>query len=228
MSELKDPSEVLALYHKYRGQRDVLEREYALIEQELKSLDEFLKLEPKVLDALEKLDGELFKNITSLLESKLSVALQEILEQDIRLKVEPVIQGKSIGFKFRTIRNGFEEDIIKGNGGSVTNILSVCLRIFALTQLPEESHRRFLVLDEQDCWLQPELIPRFAKIIHEAAKALNFQVLIISHHNSEIFARYADRIFKLEPNPSGVKVEILDKAPALFDKINEDQLVESE
>ena len=41
-----------------------------------------------------------------LLEKKLSVALQEILEQDISLKVEPVIQGKSIGFKFKTERNG--------------------------------------------------------------------------------------------------------------------------
>jgi DNA repair exonuclease SbcCD ATPase subunit len=219
MNELKDPSEVLAIYHKFAGQRDVLEREVIAIDSEIKTIDEFLKLEPKVLDALEKLDGELFKNITTLLENKLSVALQEILEQDIRLKVEPVIQGKSIGFKFRTIRNGFEEDIIKGNGGSVTNILSVCLRIFALTQLPEENHRRFLVLDEQDCWLQPELIPRFAKIIHEAAKALNFQVLIISHHNSEIFAQYADRIFRLEPSPSGVKVEILDKEPKELDQI---------
>ena len=76
---------------------------------------------------------------------------------------------------------------MKGNGGSVANILSVCSRLFALTQLPEDTHRRFLVLDEQDCWLQPELIPRFAKIIHEAAKALNFQILVISHHNSNIF-----------------------------------------
>jgi DNA repair exonuclease SbcCD ATPase subunit len=219
MNKLVDPAGVTALYHKLAGQKDILEREALLCKNELATLDDFLKLEQKVLDALEKLDGELFKNITQLLENKLSVALQEILEQDIRLKVEPVIQGKSIGFKFRTERNGSEEDIMRGNGGSVVNILSVCLRLFALTQLPESTHRRFLVLDEQDCWLQPELIPRFAKIIHEAAKALGFQILIISHHNSNIFLDYADRIFRLNPSDDGVKIETLNRSPAVPDEV---------
>ena len=216
---LTDPTGVTALYHKLAGQKDILERESVLCLSEMLILDEFLKLEQKVLEALEKLDGELFKNITTLLENKLSVALQEILEQDIRLKVEPVIQGKSIGFKFRTERNGSEEDIMKGNGGSVVNILSVCLRLFALTQLPETTHSRFLVLDEQDCWLQPELIPRFAKIIHEAAKALGFQILVISHHNSNIFLDYADRIFRLNPSPGGVKIETLNRSPSVPDTV---------
>jgi hypothetical protein len=213
-----DPSGVTALYHKLVGQKDVLEREKLSQQNEAATLDDFLRLEQKVLDALEQLDGKLFKNITTVLENKLSVALQEILEQDIRLKVEPVIQGKSIGFKFRTERGGCEEDIIKGNGGSVVNILSVCLRIFALTQLPESTHRRFLVLDEQDCWLQPDLIPKFAKIIHEAAKALGFQVLVISHHNSSTFMDYADRIFRLDPSPNGVKIDVLDRAPIVSDE----------
>ncbi|MBM3192937.1 MAG: DNA repair protein [Chlamydiae bacterium] len=216
---MNDPSEVTALYHKLVGQKDVLEREKFLAQTELEDLDAFLRLEQKVLDALEQLDGKLFKNITTVLENKLSVALQEILEQEIRLKVEPVIQGKSIGFKFRTERNGCEEDIIKGNGGSVVNILSVCLRIFALTQLPENLHRRFLVLDEQDCWLQPDLIPKFAKIIHEAAKALGFQVLVISHHNSSTFMDYSDRIFRLDPTQNGVKIEVLDRAPLSQDSM---------
>ena len=219
MNQLPDTSGVTALYHKLAGQKDILERESALCESEIATLDDFLKLELKVLEALEKLDGELFKNITTLLETKLSVALQEILEQDIRLKVEPVIQGKSIGFKFRTERNGSEEDIMRGNGGSVVNILSVCLRLFALTQLPESTHRRFLVLDEQDCWLQSELIPRFAKIIHEAAKALGFQVLIISHHNSSIFQDYSDRIFRLSPSQDGVKIETLNRSPFIADTV---------
>lgn len=214
-----DPANVAALYHKLAGQRDILEKEAISCEKEIAEIDPFLKLEQKVLDALEHLDGELFKNITTLLEEKLSVALQEILEQDIRLKVEPIIQSKSIGFKFRTERNGSEEDIMKGNGGSVVNILSVCLRIFALTQLPEQTHRRFLVLDEQDCWLQPELIPRFAKIIHEAAKALGFQILVISHHNSNIFLDYADRIFRLNPTPTGVQIETLNPSPAVPDQL---------
>lgn len=218
MISISEPSKVLALYHTLAGQQAILQSELAECQNELGKLDAFLNLEERVLQAFDRLDGELFKNITDLLEKKLSVALQEILEQDIRLKVEPVIQSKSIGFKFKTERNGFEEDIMRGNGGSVANILSVCLRLFALTQLPEDIHRRFLVLDEQDCWLQPELIPRFAKIIQEAAKALNFQILVISHHNSNIFLDYADRIFYLEPAQEGVQIQILNRTPMFPDE----------
>lgn len=206
---LKDPSHALALYHTLNGQKEILEREFAENQAEMVKLDDFLRLENSVLSALDKLDSELFRNITSLLEDKLSIALQEILEQDVKLKVETSPQGKSIGFKFKTERNGCEEDIMKGNGGSVVNILSVCLRLFALTQMPEVKHRRFLVLDEQDCWLQPDLVPRFAKIIHQAAKALGFQLLVISHHDSNVFLDYADRIFRLEPSDNGVKVEVI-------------------
>jgi hypothetical protein len=68
--------------------------------------------------------------------------------------------------------NGRPEDIMKGQGGSVVNVLSVGLRMFALTTLDSASHRRFLVLDEQDCWLRPDLVPRLVRIVHEAGKAL--------------------------------------------------------
>ena len=213
-NDLLDPTSVLTQFYSLQGEKERLKKLVKQTKEEITKIENFLKLEDKVLQALEKLDGELFKKITSMLEEKLTVALEEILEQDIRLKVETVIKNNAIGFKFKTERGGNEEDIIKGNGGSVVNILSVCLRLFALSQLPENIHRRFLVLDEQDCWLQPELIPRFAKIIQEAAKALNFQILVISHHNSDFFYDYADRIFHLKPSSSGVKIERLNREPA--------------
>ena len=68
MKSPSDPSEILALYHKLVGQRDILEKEIAECQNELSGLDDFLKLEEKVLQALETLDGELFKKITTLLE----------------------------------------------------------------------------------------------------------------------------------------------------------------
>ena len=90
---------------------------------------------------------------------------------------------------------------MRGQGGSVANILSVGLRMFALTTLDPSQHRRFLVLDEQDCWLRPDLVPRLVKIVHDAGRALGFQVLMISHHDATNFSRYADRIYRLTPTP---------------------------
>ena len=70
---------------------------------------------------------------------------------------------------------------MRGQGGSVANIVSVGLRMFAITTLDERRHRRFLVLDEQDCWLHPDLVSKLVRIVQEAGAALGFQVLMISH-----------------------------------------------
>jgi predicted ATPase len=95
---------------------------------------------------------------------------------------------------------------MKGQGGSVANVLSVGLRMFALTTLDPAVHRRFLVLDEQDCWLRPDLVPRLVKIVHEAGRALGFQVLMISHHDISAFEQYADKIYQFIPTVNGVEV----------------------
>lgn len=80
----------------------------------------------------------------------------------------------------------------------MANIVSVCLRIFALTTLDASTHRRFLILDEQDCWLRADLVPKLVKIIHDAGKALGFQILMISHHERHLFEQYADKIIELQ------------------------------
>jgi ABC-type glutathione transport system ATPase component len=88
-------------------------------------------------------------------------------------------------------------------------VLSVGLRLFALATLDPAKHCRFLVLDEQDCWLKPELVPKLVKIVHAAGRALGFQVLMISHHDPSLFSQYADRIYSFQPQADGtVKVEL--------------------
>ena len=114
-------------------------------------------------------------------------------------------------------RNGHNEDLLRGQGGSVHNVLSVGLRMFALARLNKDLHQRFLVLDEQDCWLRPELVPRLVKIVHLAARELNFQVLMISHHDIGLFEKYADKIYRLEPDGQEVRANEIYALPATVD-----------
>ena len=92
--------------------------------------------------------------------------------------------------------------------------------MFALTTLDPAKHRRFLVLDEQDCWLRPDLVPKLVKIVREAGRALGFQVIMISHHDLSIFERYADKVYRFVPLMGGV-VEVTEVSKAA---INEDSL----
>lgn len=187
-------------------------------EQQLEEIKQFLQLAPEVEQALEDLGQEMFGKLSTLLENTLTLALQEVLGQSIRLVVKPEFKRGAAVLDMHITRDGQAEDIMKGTGGSVANILSVGLRLFALSRLDENQHRRFLVLDEQDCWLSPELVPKLVKIIRDAGEALQFQVLMISHHSPSLFREYADRIYAFTPTADGVRAEQLDVRPDAGDE----------
>lgn len=172
------------------------------------ALADYLAVADAVESGLEILSQQLFGQIIEVIETQLTRALQEVLEQPISLKVERGFNRGSATVEFHIERRGNREHVMEGQGGSVANILSVGLRLLALTTLDEKIHRRFLVLDEQDCWLHPALVPRLVKIVHEAGKALGFQVLMISHHDIGAFERFADKIYRVIPTESGAKVEM--------------------
>jgi len=182
------------------------------------TLQNYLQIANDVTSALETLSEKLFEDILGVLEKHLTNALQEVLDQPIEFRATADFKRGSAIVDFHIEREGFEEDIQRGQGGSVHNILSVGLRMFALATLDEAEHRRFLVLDEQDCWLRPELVPRLVNIVHRAARELDFQVIMISHHDSSLFEKYADRIYRFTPDGSSVRVKQLNPPASVADE----------
>jgi hypothetical protein len=175
--------------------------------KEFEDLNAYLAIADKVTSALDQLNQQLFRQLLGLVEEKLTIALQEILDQPITFHADADFKRGAATVEFWVERDGNREDVLRGQGGSMANILSVGLRLFALTTLDEAEHRRFLVLDEQDCWLRPDLVPKLVKIVHDAGQALGFQVLMISHHDVSIFEQYADRIYQCVPVGNG-RVEV--------------------
>ena len=211
---VRAPAEVRRRTDRLLGKRDDRVSDSRRLAGQFDELNRYLALAGKVTVALEQLSEQLFERLLDLVQQKLTVALQEILEQPIEFRAEAGSKRGAATVEFWIERDGKREDVLDGQGGSVANILSVGLRIFALTTLGEDQHRRFVVLDEQDCWLRPDLVPRLVKIVYEAGKALGFQVLLISHHDVALFERFADRIYQFIPCPDGsVEVSEVCTAP---------------
>lgn len=191
-----------------------LELQLARNKGSLQELEAFLEVQPQVAERLDELSRELFGNILEEIELNLTYALREILGQDLRVVSQREMKNRKMHVTFTIEREGRPEDILAGQGGSVCNIISVGLRLIALSQLDEREHRRFLVLDEQDCWLRPDLVPQLMAIIHTIARKLQFQVLVISHHSVDLFRDHADRIYRIVPSArgeSGVRIELLER-----------------
>lgn len=193
------------------ARRDAAAERHARAAAQQHRLAEYLSVADLVESALDLLSQQLFGDLARMIELQLSQALQEVLEQPIELKVTRGFNRGSATIEFHIERHGKKENILDGQGGSVANILSVGLRLLALTTLDDKTHRRFLVLDEQDCWLHPALVPRLVQMVHAAGKALGFQVLMISHHDPALFDRYADRIYRVVPSDDGAKVELIEQ-----------------
>lgn len=187
--------------------RERYTKELSDVGDQLQGIEDYLAVAPAVAGALDELSQQLFEQFVGVLEQKLTIALQEVLEQPISLRADTDFKYGQLSIDFYIEREGGHEDIMEGQGGSVANVLSVGLRMFALSNLDEDRHRRLLVLDEQDCWLKPDLVPRLVKIVHDAGDALGFQVIMISHHDVAAFAEYADKVYRFsETRDGGVEV----------------------
>jgi len=185
---------------------EALAREFGQTRTEEARLAAFLDLAPRAMDTLEGLATALFGELLDEIEANLTFAVREILGQDRTVTSLREVKNNRLQVTFQ-IHAGDRpedlEDILHGQGGSVCNILSVGLRLIALSRLDQARHRPFLVLDEQDCWLRPALVPRFMKLIAEIAQRLELQVLVISHHPLDLFIHACDRVLTLSPDREG-------------------------
>ncbi|MGE4290786.1 MAG: hypothetical protein AB7E32_01125 [Desulfovibrio sp.] len=177
--------------------------EFVRAQRELCEVGSFLALAPQAAKTLEELSAALFGEVLDEIEANLTHAIREVLGQERTVTSERSNKNNKLQVHFSIYSNGDEErqeDILTGQGGSVANILSVGLRLIALSQLDPHHHQPFLVLDEQDCWLKPELVPRFMKLIARIAERLDLRLLVISHHPVDKFATCANRIYQLQPH----------------------------
>ncbi|MCX7822553.1 MAG: hypothetical protein N2260_03800 [Syntrophobacterales bacterium] len=196
-------------FHKI--EREEYIRRLSDLKGELEDIKSFLERYPLIVSRLEELSKKAFIATLREIEENLSYALQDILGDDIRVKSQVETKRGKFWIQFYVEKDGYKEDILRGQGGAVCNILSVGLRLIALSQLEEKYHRRFIVLDEQDCWVRPDLVPRFMKIIYHIAEKLSYQVLVISHHDVDFFRDYADSIYRFIPDGEKMKVQRVPK-----------------
>ena len=206
--------DVSASCSQIKGQQGLLEKSLVVDREKLKETQHYLDVSGRVTTALEKLNEVIFQQEIELVEDSLTRALQDVLDQPISLKAEVSWKNNAASVSFEVERDGNPEHIMRGQGGSVANILSVGLRIFALRNLGDD-HRRLLVLDEQDCWLRPDRVPELVHLIRQAAVKLGIQMIVISHHDEQLFEIHADRIFEFTPQRGGsVQVEKLELVAA--------------
>jgi len=192
------------LYNTLKNNKKLIEQEFDNLLKEVAVYKTRINYDPDVkllLDILQKHEHE--KSVGAY-ERLLSALLQDVLPGDRKVLMDLTTE-RGVSSLNITIKKGDNppEDPYNGNGGSVSNVLSVGLRLIALVR---SGKRRFMVLDEADCWIKPILIPRFANVIQEMSERMGLQVLMISHHDDKNFACLPYRL-QINKTDFGIETE---------------------
>lgn len=192
------------------GERRTLIDREAQVREDVSGAKARLDVRDEVASTLENVQHDLHARRVGRYEQLLTKLVTEVLGDD----------QLAVRFDLRTERGhpaldiylergeGRMIDPMEGSGGAVANILSLGLRLIALAAVRPDRRRRFLLLDEPDCWLAPERVPAFARVLASLARSMGHQVLVISHHTPDrwtgasvarLFAQ--DDTVAIEPDP---------------------------
>ena len=144
-----------------------------------------LGLQPKVDAFLEELQADVHERTVGFYEQLMSALVGDVMGN-----------GNKIGFELNTNRGntsldifgiteaGDTVDLVDGAGGSMTNVVTMGLRSMSTVR---SGLRKFVALDEPDCWISPDRIFRFYNVLDKLNNKANMQSLIISHHSRDLF-----------------------------------------
>lgn len=193
-----------------QGQLVALQDERKDIVERVEKAKRWLAKQPEYLKFLQHLQTALHHDNIGIFSELLSYFVKDVLKKDKEIVFELYTYHNLPALRIEAKNEGQREDIVEGNGGSIANIVSTGLRLIALSRL---QHRQFIVLDEPDCWLKPEHVPLFAKIIGEISSKLGIQTIIISHHHWSYFKDYG-RVIELKKDGPHLTTEIIHDTPA--------------
>lgn len=193
------------------AKKSLLEKEYNALKSEVSLSMVRVSWQPDVKEFLDYLQWQEHEKSVGAYEKLLSAFMEEVLPGYRKVVFELTTErnAPALNIFIKKGENMPPEDALMGTGGSVTNILVTGLRIISLLR---SGKRKFLVLDEPDCWLNPDYIPAFSKVINEMAKELGIQIFLISHYVNSTFSGI-DHTVHLYKNGNRLDTNILGEIP---------------
>lgn len=135
----------------------------------------------RIFDALQQKAHE---RSVGAFERLLSAILNDVLPDEGKVRLLPQFKSNTTWLDIALEKNGSLEDVVDGNGGAVTNVVCAGLRFAALSRT---DNRRLMILDEPDCWLKPERVPAFVRVVAQVASQTQTQTFFITHHDPSFF-----------------------------------------
>jgi hypothetical protein len=169
--------------YKLEGARQEMLNQKASLIIKAESATQVVDMHKAVVSRLDELQEKATQQSAGVYNELLTAIVHDVMqdvEQEIVLKTE--VKNNKTQLYIGSNKNGQSEDIVDDRGGSINNLISAGLRFIAIVQ---SGNRRFVAMDEQDCWLEEQLVPRFIEVLSKLSKEIGVQCVFISHHERD-------------------------------------------
>lgn len=214
----------------FKNKKDLLNEYYNILSQEIERLKKsvvedknWLEKQPIMQDFLTHLQFSLQEKNIHFFSSLMTALSNDVIFNEENLRNQSInfdlyVKGGMPALKInaKTFENNFE----KITSGGLKNTIATGLRVLALWRLTvnvekqsnkgEFSHRRFIFLDEPDCWIANESMPNYAKLLHQLSNHFNLQILMVTHKNVDFFKPYAT-VYEITKNNNYSEINLLSK-----------------
>ncbi len=171
------------------GRREALTQRHDQLVKEVALAKARLAVRGEVERFMEEVQAEASRRNLASFEALLTALVQEVLPGEKPVALQLATERGLASLDIGVMRpDGVIEDVLEDNGGALTNVVGMALRLIAVVKA---GVGRFLALDEADCWIAPERIPAFYRVLEDSAARLGVQCLVISHHD---VAAFGDRL----------------------------------
>ena len=168
------------------GRRDAIRMRVEELTREIELAKGRLAVRDEVEAFIEAVHGSASRRSLQAFETLLTALVQEVLpgEKPVALDLSTERGLASLDICVRR-PDGSLEDVLEDNGGALTNVIGMALRLIAVVKADVA---RFLALDEADCWIAPDRVSSFYRVLEDGAARLGVQCLAVSHHDLSQFS----------------------------------------
>lgn len=139
-----------------------------------------LTLAPDAGAVFEALQARATLRSVGTFERLLTAIMDDVLPGQGMIRLVPQYKSGTTWLDVLLERPEGMEDLLDANGGALTNVASAGLVFAALSRT---TNRKFVVLDEPDCWMKPDRVAAFLGVIADVSDQAGFQTVFVTHHS---------------------------------------------
>ncbi|MFC4236167.1 ATP-binding protein [Thalassospira xianhensis] len=191
-------------YAKMLGRRDELNARLESLRKVVGLAKGRLSLRDETEAFLEKVQTELNQKTISSYTRLLTALVSDVLPMNVEIGIDLYTERGLPALDIFVKQGEHKHNIMDDCGGALTNVVCLGLRAIATAK---SGLRYFMALDEPDCWVAPQRVPSFYRVLKQLSERMQFQTIVISHHDIRLFEN-GTNIISLTGTPvEGLRVD---------------------